>query len=123
MIYIGFCLNTFLFTWYSAKLMLDVSGRNQYWHIPQMLALFGFFLMPLLVAKYKLEYFIRLVCFSLTFPLLFNSGLNLYRDLPISHLGHYDFLSFTQTVILFFLGLILCLLYELYLFRKLKHLL
>jgi hypothetical protein len=117
MIYFAFLFNTFLFTWYSAKLLRDVSGIDQYWHIPQMIMLYGFFLMPLIVAKNKIQYLIRLICFSLTFPFLFNSGLNLYRDLPINHLGKYDFLNYTQTVGLFFLGLVFCFVYEVYLFR------
>ena len=108
MIYFAFLFNTFLFTWYSAKLLRDVSGIDQYWHIPQMLMLYGFFLMPLLVAKNKIQYLIRLICFSLTFPFLFNSGLNLYRDLPINHLGKYDFLSFEQAIALFCVGLLMC---------------
>src|SRR5574338_55636 len=97
--YLFFTLNTFLFTWYSSKLMKDVSGIDQYWHYPQLFLLIGFFLMPLSVysaLQSKTEYFIRTVCWGMMFPFLFNSGLNLYRDIPINHLGKYDFLNFWQ---------------------------
>ena len=113
--YLFFILNTFLFTWYSSKLMPDLSGVSQYWHIPQMLLLIGFYLMPLAVystLKSKAEYLVRVVCWGMMFPFLFNSGLNLYRSLPIQHLGKYDFLSFVQTVALFVLGFLFTIIFE-----------
>jgi len=103
-IYIFFVFNTFLFTWYSSKLLKDVSGRDQYWHIPQVIMLISFFLMPVVVASFKIDYLIRVCLFGMMFPFLFNTGLNLYRGLPVNHLGKYDFLKYWQTVLLFIIG-------------------
>ena len=117
MAYIFFALNTFLFTWYSSKLIKDVSGLDQYWHIPQVIMLVGFFLMPLAIystLKSKAEYLVRAVCWGMMFPFLFNSGLNLYRGLAIDHLGRYDFLSFCYTIILFIIGLSLTIAFEIW---------
>lgn len=115
--YIFFILNTFLFTWYSSKLLRDVSGRDQYWHIPQVIMLISFHLMPLSVASNILEYLIQICLYGLMFPLLFNTGLNLYRisagaRITWKHTGRYDFLSFTQSVILFSIGLTLIIGFE-----------
>jgi hypothetical protein len=121
--YLFFILNTFLFTWYSSKLLRDVSGADQYWHYPQMFLLIGFFLMPLAVystLKSKAEYLIRVVCWGMMFPFLFNSGLNLYRDLPIQHLGSYDFLNFAQTVALFVLGFLFTIIFEVWKKKNIK---
>lgn len=98
-------LTFFLFTWYSYKLIRDVSGRDQYWHIPQRTFLICVYLLPF-VYTMDYEYLILIAGMGLQFPFLFNSGLNLYRKLPITHLGDYDFLTFTQTVILFIIGLL-----------------
>lgn len=111
--YLFFALNTFLFTWYSSKLLRDVSGRDQYWHIPQMIMLAGFFLMPLAV-DFSFGYLIKVICWGCMFPFLFNTGLNLYRKLPIAHLGKYDFLKFGQIVVLFLIGLSLTIIFEIW---------
>jgi hypothetical protein len=95
----------FLFTWYSDKLMPDLSGVTQYWHIPQMLFLIVVYLLPFFFT-YDLNYLVLIASMGLQFPFIFNSGLNAYRGLPITHLGRYDFLKFYQTVILFLIGLI-----------------
>lgn len=110
-IYFFFALVTWLFIWYSKKLINDVSGRDQYWHTPQMIFLIVVFLMPgaalLELSKYAAGiYLIRVSLWGLMFPFLFNVGLNLYRQLPVNYLGKYDFLTFTQTVLLFVAGLI-----------------
>lgn len=115
--YLFFILNTFLFTWYSSKLLKDVSGSDQYWHYPQMFMLVGFFLMPLAVyssMQSKAEYFLRAVNWGMMFPFMFNSGLNLYRGLPIDHLGRYDFLNFWQTIVLFIIGLTFTIVFEIW---------
>ena len=95
----------FLFTWYSHKLMKDVSGKDQYWHIPQMIFLIGIYLLPF-VMTWHIDKLLFCFVMGLQFPFLFNSGLNIYRRLPINHLGNYDFLKFWHTVILFLIGLI-----------------
>ena len=97
-------LTFFLFTWYSYKLIRDVSGRDQYWHIPQRTFLIAVYLLPFIYTM-NWNYLILIAGMGLQFPFLFNSGLNLYRKLPITHLGDYDFLKFYQTVILFIIGL------------------
>ena len=114
--YLFFILNTFLFTWYTDKLLNNAMIEG-YWHIPQLMMLIGFFLMPLSVystIQSKIEYFIRTVCWGMMFPFLFNSGLNLYRDLPVSHLGAYDFLSFWHTIVLFLIGLSFTIIFEIW---------
>ena len=111
--YIFFIINTFLFTWYTDKL-LNNKMTDGYWHIPQLLMLIGFFLMPIAVAKYKVQYLIRVALFGCMFPFLFNTGLNLYRGLPYNHLGKYDFLSFAQTVALFAFAIFATVGYEMY---------
>lgn len=71
--------------------------------------------MPLAVystLKAKTDYLVKVVCWGMMFPFLFNTGLNLYRDLPIQHLGKYDFLSFAQTVALFVLGFLSTIIFE-----------
>lgn len=98
-----FYITVFLFTWYSYKLIRDVSGVDQYWHIPQTFFLVAVYLFPFFI-NYDLHYLIKIGLLGIQFPFLFNSGLNLYRRLPITHLGKYDFLTFTQTVILFIIG-------------------
>lgn len=95
----------FLFTWYSYKLIKDVSGKDQYWHIPQMIFMCGIYLLPF-VMTWQLEKLLFCSLMGLQFPFLFNSGLNAYRRLPITHLGGYDFLKFSYTVALFIVGLI-----------------
>lgn len=114
--YIMFMLTTFLFTWYSYKLIRDVSGRDQYWHYPQMFVLVAFYLMPgaiLLGLNHyaALVYIIRAISWGLMFPFIFNTGLNIYRinagtNISWKHLGEYDFLTFTQTVLLFIAGIL-----------------
>lgn len=110
MIYILYTYFTFfLFTWYSSKLLKDVSGRNQYWHTPQMIFLINVYLLPYVATR---DFNILLTTFALglQFPFIFNSGLNLYRRLPINHLGEYDFLKFYQTIILLIIGITLLIL-------------
>lgn len=94
-----------LFTWYTHKLTKDVSGIDQYWHIPQMIFLIAIYLLPFVMT---LQWEKLLFCFvmGLQFPFIFNSGLNAYRRLPITHLGRYDFLSFKWTVGLSIIGLV-----------------
>lgn len=94
----------FLFTWYSAKLIKDVKGVNQYWHIPQMIFLIAVYLLPY-VLTWNLEHLLFCFVMGLQFPFIFNSGLNAYRYIPIKDLGKYDFLKFWQTVVLFIIGL------------------
>ena len=99
-------LTFFLFTWYAYKIIRDLSGREGgYWHIPQVMFLICVYLLPF-IYTFDLNYLFLIAGMGLQFPFLFNSGLNLYRKLPITHLGDYDFLTFTQTVILFIIGLL-----------------
>lgn len=116
-IYLGFIFNTFLFLWYSDKL-LNNQMTEQYWHIPQMIMLIGFYLMPIIVAKERIKYLVRLAFYGCCFPFMFNVGLNLYRGLPITHLGKYDFLNFKQTVVIFLFGLLGSIGYECWLKAK-----
>lgn len=102
-------LTFFLFTWYSAKLLKDVSGVDQYWHIPQMIFLIAIYLLPYFFTR-KPKDLMTCLFAGLQFPFIFNSGLNLYRGLPISHLGKYDFLNFETTIGLFAVGVILSIL-------------
>lgn len=95
----------FLFTWYSAKLIKDVKGIDQYWHIPQTVFLAGIYLLPYMLT-FNLHHLIFCFLMGLQFPFIFNSGLNAYRGLPIDHLGKYDFLTFKQTVLLLIIGVI-----------------
>lgn len=103
----------FLFTWYSYKLIRDVSGKDQYWHIPQVMFLVAVYLLPF-VATLDFHILLISIAMGLQFPFLFNSGLNLYRinsgtNIKWTHTGRYDFLKFWQTVILFLIGIILIL--------------
>ena len=93
----------FLFTWYSYKLIKDVKGIDQYWHLPQMYFLIGIYLLPY-VMTWQLDKLLFCFVMGLQFPFIFNSGLNAYRKLPITHLGKYDFLKFWQTIVLFAIG-------------------
>lgn len=100
----------FLFTWYTYKLIRNVSGIDQYWHIPQMIFLCGIYLLPF-VMTWQLEKLLFCFLMGLQFPFLFNTGLNLYRinagtKITWYHLGKYDFLKFWQTIVLFLVGLI-----------------
>lgn len=103
-IYLGFLFNTWLFIWYSDKL-LDNRLTAQYWHIPQMIFLIGIYLMPVFVAKDRIKYLLQIICYGMIYPLIFNVGLNLYRQLPIQHTGQYDFLTFTQTIAFAVIGI------------------
>lgn len=105
MIILWFYFTVWLFTWYSSKLMTNTNELNQYFHVPQMIFLFAVYLMPYFI-NYDWHYLIEIECLALTYPFCFNSGLNLYRRLPISHLGKYDFLTFTETIICLIAGII-----------------
>ena len=107
-IYIYFTF--FLFTWYSYKLIRDVSGRDQYWHIPQVMFLVAVYLLPF-VYTLSLDYAILIAGMGLQFPFLFNSGLNAYRRFDLDHLGRYDFFSFPLTILLFVIGLLIIIQY------------
>lgn len=103
----------FLFTWYSYKLIRDVSGKDQYWHIPQVIFLSVVYLLPFVVTL-DFQILWTTLFLGLQFPFIFNTGLNLYRinsgtQIKWTHTGKYDFLKFYQTVILFLIGIILIL--------------
>ena len=108
-VYISF----FLFTWYSYKLIRDVRGVDQYWHVPQTFFLVLVYLLPF-VLTYDFHYLIRMGFLGIQFPFLFNTGLNAYRREALTkanknwftHTGRYDFLTFTQTVILLIIGVL-----------------
>ena len=116
--YSFFIAATFFFIWYSYKLIRDVSGVDQYWHIPQTLFLVVVWLMPLSVT-FSWLYLFRAVCWGLMFPFLFNTGLNLYRinsgtNITWKHLGKYDFLNWGMTVVMFIGGLLAIITYEIF---------
>jgi hypothetical protein len=102
MIYIWFYLCVFLFSWYTAKLLLNTL-TEEYWHIPQLLFLCAVFLMPYFT-NYDWHYLVKIGCLALTYPLCFNGTINAYRKLPISHLGTADFLTFPEIVLCFCIG-------------------
>lgn len=100
----------FLFTWYSAKLLRDIKGLDQYWHLPQMYFLIGIYLLPYIMT-WQLDKLLFCFIMGLQFPFIFNTVLNIYRinagaNITWKHLGKYDFLKFWQTVVLFIIGLI-----------------
>lgn len=104
-------LTFFLFTWYSYKLIRDVNGIDQYWHIPQVMFLASVYLLPFIIT---MDWNVLYVTASmgLQFSFLFNTGLNLYRinsgtQIKWTHTGRYDFLKFYHTVVLFLIGIIL----------------
>lgn len=96
-----------LFIWYTAKLLnkknILIDG---YWHIPQVMFLIAVYCLPI-VWLHNLYIVLFTTAYGLMFPFFFNTGLNIYRKLPIQHLGKYDWLSFPITVILFIAGIIL----------------
>lgn len=105
MINLFYLLTFWLFTWYSAKLLKN-NFVDQYWHIPQVLFLIAVYCLPI-AWKPEFDVIYLTVAWAFVFPFFFNVGLNIYRRLPIQHLGRYDFLKFWQTVILFIVGIIL----------------
>lgn len=106
--YYGFTI--WLFIWYTAKLLnkknILIDG---YWHIPQTFFLIAVYCLPIVWVQSTLIIYTT-IHWGFMFPFLFNSGLNIYRKLPIRHLGKYDFLKFWHTVILFSVGIILLIL-------------
>jgi hypothetical protein len=69
-----------------------------------MIFLSAVYLMPFFI-NYDWHYLLRYGCMGLTFPFVFNSIINVYRKLPISHLGKADFLTFPETIICFVFGI------------------
>jgi len=114
MIYLHFLFTVWLFSWYSDKLINDVSGIDQYWHIPQLLFLIAVYVMPVWVTENKVKYSLKLLGMGLMFPFLFNTLLNTYRHLPISYVGKYDFLPFWAILTIFIIGLLWTLSYNFY---------
>ena len=112
--YLHYLFTVWLFSWYSDKLINDVSGIDQYWHIPQMIFLIAVYLMPVWVTNEKVKYLLQLVGMGLMFPFLFNTLLNTYRHLPIDYVGKYDFLPFWAIVSLFILGVAWSIVYNFY---------
>lgn len=82
-----------------------VINSNQDWHYLQILNIV-YLLSIGFENKNSKKHILNLIGFSLIYPFLFNTTLNVFRNLPINHLGVYDFISFPLTVILFVLGLI-----------------
>ena len=108
-------INLFFAAWLNAKFIKDASGKDQYWHTVQFYGwiwiYLSYALIPLLFGMPLLYWLFNVVKiiigFGLMYSLIYNSLLDLMRRFKITHLGRYDFLSFTWTVILFFIGLIL----------------
>jgi len=107
MIDVAYIFSFWLFTWYSSKLLYYKNSlADGYWHIPQTLFLIAVYLLPV-VWIHNLSIVLFTAAYGLIFPFFFNTGLNIYRKLPIQHLGKYDWLSFPVTLVLFIAGIIL----------------
>lgn len=119
MIYLVYSITMIMTAWLNAKFINDSSGLNQYWHEAQLLQQIWIYISYLVIVfiyrkGIPLILFLRMIAWSFCYIFLYNSTLNLFRALPINHLGKYDLISFEFSIILLSIGVLLGILSEIF---------
>lgn len=85
-----------------------VISQNLAWHYFQIINIILLLFIGY-IRESREKFIYQIISFALVYPFIFNVSLNLFRGLPINHLGAFDFLPFWATVLFFILGFILML--------------
>lgn len=119
MIYLVYIITMIMTAWLNAKFINDSSGINQYWHEAQLLQQLWIYISYLIIVFFyrkavPLILFLRMIAWAFCYIFLYNSTLNLFRALPIDHLGKYDLISFGFSIALLSIGILIGILAEIF---------
>ncbi len=105
-----FLVTTFFTAWLNAKFINDSSGRGQYWHIVQFYQQIWIWTAFGIIVVFNdgdiIKYIVDACLYGMMYMLIYNSALDAFRRMNLTHLGRYDILSFKGTVYLALAGLL-----------------